>query len=146
MGGSVKREGQTFEGGSLWVRYANFVKLPHTLFALPFAMLGVLAASFRQPIRWQTVLLVAIAFSAARWVAMGFNRIADRHYDAANPRTKDRELPTGALGLGHAWASVVVAGAIFLAAAGSLNRICRWLSPVALIWVMALRSLKRAEA
>src|SRR5262245_20998256 len=71
----VSREGQTFAGASLLVRYINFVKLPHTLFALPFALLGVLAASQVVSVRLQTVLLVVIAFSAARWVAMGFNRI-----------------------------------------------------------------------
>ena len=96
------REGQTFAGGSLLARFASFVKLPHTLFALPFALLGVLAASMRYPISRRTVALVILAFSAARWVAMGFNRIADREYDAQNPRTRNRELPTGALTLAQA--------------------------------------------
>jgi 4-hydroxybenzoate polyprenyltransferase len=139
----VSREGQTFEGGSLAVRYANFVKLPHTLFALPFALLGVLAASIHATIRWQTVLLVVIAFSAARWVAMGFNRIVDRDFDAKNPRTQGRELVTGALSTRQAWISVVVAGIIFLAAAGSLNRFCLVLSPVALGWIMLYSLSKR---
>jgi 4-hydroxybenzoate polyprenyltransferase len=136
-------EGQTFDGASLLVRYLNFVKLPHTLFALPFALLGVLAASLAAPIRWQTVILVVIAFSAARWVAMGFNRIVDRGYDARNPRTSNRELPTGALSLRQAWASVGIAGVIFLAAAGSLNRLCLVLSPVALGWIMLYSLSKR---
>src|SRR5688572_32530861 len=70
-------EGQTFTGESLLVRYVNFVKLPHTLFALPFALLGVLAASMTEPVTPKVVLLAVIAFSAARWAAMGFNRIAD---------------------------------------------------------------------
>jgi 4-hydroxybenzoate polyprenyltransferase len=139
----VSREGQTFEGGSLAVRYANFVKLPHTLFALPFALLGVLAASIHATIRWQTVLLVVIAFSAARWVAMGFNRIVDRDFDAKNPRTQGRELVTGALSARQAWISVVAAGIIFLAAAGSLNRFCLVLSPVALGWIMLYSLSKR---
>ena len=72
------REGQTFAGESLFVRYVNFVKLPHTLFALPFALLGVIVASYGHPVTWQTVALVVVAFTAARFVAMGFNRIADR--------------------------------------------------------------------
>lgn len=139
----MTREGQTFGGESLAVRYANFVKLPHTLFALPFALLGSLAASITSPIRWQTVLLVVTAFSAARWVAMGFNRIADRRFDAKNPRTKARELVTGALSVRQAWVSVVVAGAIFLLAAGSLNRLCLILSPLALGWIMAYSLSKR---
>jgi len=138
-----RAEGQTFAGSSLVVRFFNFVKLPHTLFALPFALLGVLAASLVAPIRWQTLLLVVIAFSAARWVAMGFNRIVDRGFDARNPRTRNRELPTGALTLRQAWASVSIAGVIFLVAAGSLNRLCLLLSPIALGWIMLYSLSKR---
>nr|MBA3555095.1 UbiA family prenyltransferase [Gemmatimonadales bacterium] len=93
----TRLEGQTFAGRSMLIRYANLVKLPHTLFALPFALLGVLAASVSAPVTLRTVLLVVLAFSAARWAAMGFNRIADREYDARNPRTANRELPRGAL-------------------------------------------------
>src|SRR2546421_11360186 len=105
------REAQTFSGDSLLTRYVNFVKLPHTLFALPFALLGVLAASQTSRVAARTVLLVVLAFSAARWAAMGFNRIADRAFDARNPRTLNRELPQGRLSLRQAWASVIVAGA-----------------------------------
>lgn len=90
---SPAREGQTFGGESLLVRYVNFVKLPHTLFALPFALLGVLAASRVAPVTLRTVALVVLAFSAARWAAMGFNRVADLRFDAENPRTRNRELP-----------------------------------------------------
>ncbi|HEU5357813.1 MAG TPA: UbiA-like polyprenyltransferase [Gemmatimonadales bacterium] len=140
---ATRREGQTFEGRSLLVRYVNFVKLPHTLFALPFALLGVLAASFQVPVTWRTLGLVVVAFSAARWVAMGFNRIADRAIDARNPRTLMRELPQGALTLGQAWASVAAAGALFVLAAWLLNPICFALSPVALAWVMVYSLSKR---
>jgi 4-hydroxybenzoate polyprenyltransferase len=136
-------EGQTFAGESLLVRYVNFVKLPHTLFALPFALLGLLAASMTAPVTPRTVVLVVIAFSAARWVAMGFNRIADRSFDARNPRTMGRELPRGALTLSQAWASVLVAAAIFIVAAGALNRLCLLLSPVALAWIMTYSLAKR---
>ena len=137
------REGQTFGGESLLVRYVNFVKLPHTLFALPFALLGVLAASRAAPVRPRTVLLVVMAFSAARWAAMGFNRIADLPFDARNPRTRNRELPRGALTTAQAWTSVAVAGALFVAAAGLLNPLCLWLSPVALAWVLTYSLAKR---
>lgn len=136
-------EGQTFGGDSLLVRYINFVKLPHTLFALPFALLGVLAASRIEPVRLRDVLLVVLAFSAARWTAMGFNRIADREFDARNPRTRNRELPRGSLSLRQAWSSVVVAGIVFIMAAGSLNPLCLWLSPLALAWVMLYSLSKR---
>ncbi len=136
-------EGQTFAGESLFVRYVNFVKLPHTLFALPFALLGVVAASLTAPVTLRTVLLVVTAFSAARWAAMGFNRIADRRFDARNPRTKQRELPRGALSLGQAWASVLVAGVLFVLSAGALNRLCLVLSPLALAWVLVYSLSKR---
>ncbi|HXI20271.1 MAG TPA: UbiA-like polyprenyltransferase [Gemmatimonadales bacterium] len=137
------REGQTFAGESLLVRYVNFVKLPHTLFALPFALLGVLEGSRESPITLRTVALVVVAFSAARWVAMGFNRIVDREFDATNPRTRNRELPRGALTVRQAWVSVVVAGALFLIAAGLLNRLCLVLSPLALGWITLYSLSKR---
>jgi 4-hydroxybenzoate polyprenyltransferase len=136
-------EGQTFAGESLLVRYVNFVKLPHTLFALPFAMLGVLAASSMSAVTIRTVALVVVAFSAARWAAMGFNRIADRAFDARNPRTMQRELPRGAITLPQAWASVLVASAIFILAAGSLNALCLVLSPIALVWILTYSLAKR---
>lgn len=137
------REGQTFAGPSLLARFASFVKLPHTLFALPFALLGVLAASMHAPVSWQKVLFVVLAFSAARWVAMGFNRIADRDWDAKNPRTANRELPRGALTLAQAWTSVLIAGAVFILSAWRLNPLCLLLSPLALGWVMAYSLSKR---
>ena len=136
-------EPQTFAGESLVVRYVNFVKLPHTLFALPFALLGVLAASLTSPVTIRTVVLVVVAFSAARWAAMGFNRIADRAFDARNPRTMQRELPRGAITLSQAWASVLAASAIFILAAGSLNRLCLVLSPIALAWILTYSLAKR---
>lgn len=139
----MTREGQTLAGESLLVRYVNFVKLPHTLFALPFALLGVLAASLVAPVTLRTVVLVVVAFSAARWAAMGFNRIADRADDAENPRTRGRELPRGALSLQQAWISVAVASVVFVIAAGSLNPLCALLSPLALAWVMVYSLSKR---
>ena len=137
------REGQTFRGESLFVRYVNFVKLPHTLFALPFALLGVLAASFVAPVTLRAVFLVIIAFSSARWVAMGFNRVADRRYDALNPRTAARELPRGALSLTQAWTSILVAAALFFFSAGLLNPLCFALSPLALGWILTYSLAKR---
>jgi 4-hydroxybenzoate polyprenyltransferase len=136
-------EGQTFAGESLLVRYANFVKLPHTVFALPFALLGVLAAAPASAVTLRILALVVVAFSAARWAAMGFNRIADRAYDARNPRTMRRELPRGAISLSQAWVSVLIAAVIFILAAGSLNRLCLMLSPIALVWIMTYSLTKR---
>ncbi len=140
---AAPREGQTFGGESLAVRYANFVRLPHTVFALPFALLGVLAASRRVPVTLRAVLLVVLAFTAARWAAMGFNRIADRAFDARNPRTRNRELPRGALTLTQAWVSVLLAAAVFVGTAALLNPLCLALSPLALAWVLGYSLSKR---
>ena len=136
-------EGQVVAGHHLLARYINFVKLPHTLFALPFALLGLLAASLHSPVTARIVGLVALAFTSARWVAMGYNRIADREYDAKNPRTAMRELPRGTLTVAQAWVSVIVAGGIFFLAAWLLNPLCLLLSPVALAWVMTYSLTKR---
>ena len=143
MIGQTGREAQTFDGDSLLTRYVNFVKLPHTLFALPFALLGVLAASTVSPVTVRTIVLVVVAFSAARWAAMGFNRIIDRELDARNPRTLNRELPQGRLSLAQAWISVVIAAAIFLLAAALLNPLCLLLSPLALGWILLYSVTKR---
>ncbi|HSM15547.1 MAG TPA: UbiA-like polyprenyltransferase [Gemmatimonadales bacterium] len=140
---STGREGQTLAGTSLVARYFNFVRLPHTVFALPFALIGVVAASFIAPISLRIVVLVPVAFTAARWTAMGFNRIADRRYDALNPRTAGRELPRGALTLAQAWISVAVASVVFVGSAALLNPLCLALSPVALGWILTYSLTKR---
>jgi 4-hydroxybenzoate polyprenyltransferase len=139
------REGQTFAGTSLASRYASFVKLPHTLFALPFAGVGALLASYSHAdrINAQMIVWILLAFTAARFAAMGFNRIADRHHDAQNPRTRLRELPAGKLTLTQAWAAVIFASALFVFAAFALNRLCGWLSPLALAWVFFYSYTKR---
>ncbi|HET9275384.1 MAG TPA: UbiA-like polyprenyltransferase [Gemmatimonadales bacterium] len=136
-------DGQVMAGESLLVRYLNFVKLPHTLFALPFALLGVVGASFQAPVTVRMVALVTVAFAAARWAAMGFNRIADRDFDAASPRNRARELPQGKLTLSQAWLSVLIAAAVFGWAAWELNPLCFALSPLALAWVMTYSLSKR---
>ena len=137
------REAQTYTGDSLLVRYVNLVKLPHTVFALPFALLGVLAAAQVARVTLRTLLLVVLAFSAARWAAMAFNRIVDRQFDARNPRTMNRELPLGKLTLRQAWLSVIVAGGLFLLSAGLLNPLCLVLAPVALVWILLYSFAKR---
>jgi len=137
------REGQTFAGATRLSTYASFVKLPHTVFALPFALVGVVLASYRRPVTWATLGWVVLAFTAARFAAMGFNRIVDREYDARNPRTRLRELPRGAMTVREATASVALASAVFLLAAGMLNRLCLVLAPVALGWVFFYSYTKR---
>lgn len=140
---SASLRGEVIGGQSLLVRYANFVALPHTLFALPFALVGVVAASRVAPLSLRMLALVVIAFTAARWVAMGVNRIADRRWDALNPRNQHRELPRGLITVGQAWTSVVVAAGLFIAAAWALNPLCGWLAPLALGWVSAYSYTKR---
>ena len=137
------REGQTFAGGSRLSTYASFVKLPHTVFALPFALVGVIIASYRHVVTWAMLGWVVLAFTAARFAAMGFNRIVDRDYDARNPRTQMRELPRGAMTVREAWRAVAVASVVFVAAAGALNRLCLLLSPIALGWVFFYSFTKR---
>lgn len=137
------REGQTFDGESTLARWASFVKLPHTVFALPFALVGVTLATRVAPVTWAQVGWVVLAFTAARWVAMAVNRIVDREYDARNPRTAMREIPRGAIGVRAAWATVAVAAVGFVWAAARLNPLCLALSPVALVWVCFYSFTKR---
>jgi 4-hydroxybenzoate polyprenyltransferase len=138
-----RREGQTFVGTSRLATYASFVKLPHTVFALPFALVGVTLASYRSPISWSALGWIVLAFTAARFAAMGFNRIVDREYDARNTRTMMREIPRGLLGVREAWIAVAIASVVFVVASGMLNRLCLALSPIALAWVFFYSYTKR---
>ena len=140
---AAHREGQTVAGTSRLTAYINLVKLPHTLFALPFALVGTVLASYERAITVRQIGWVVIAFTAARFAAMGFNRIVDRHIDALNPRTARRELPAGVLGVVETMAAVAVASGIFVVAAWRLNTLCLALSPIALGWVLAYSYTKR---
>jgi 4-hydroxybenzoate polyprenyltransferase len=138
------REGQTFEHhGSRWLVYVNFVKLPHTLFTLPFALVGVVLASYRAQVTWSLVGWIVLAFTCARFAAMGFNRIVDREIDAQNPRTRQREIPTGVLRVTEGGVAVTIASILFVFAAWQLNPLCGWLSPLALGWVLFYSYTKR---
>ncbi len=136
-------EGQTISGGSRVVRYANFVKLPHTVFALPFALVGVVLASYVAPVSYVAIAWIVLAFTSARFAAMGFNRIVDRTYDAKNPRTAMREIPSGTMGVKEAKLLVIVAILLFELAAWKLNFLCYALSPFALAWVLCYSFTKR---
>lgn len=136
-------EGQTFRGSGRLIDYSNFVKLPHTLFALPFALVGATLASYRYPVRAVELVWVVVAFASARFAAMGFNRIADRVTDARNPRTRMREIPAGKLSVRQAGVAVVVASALFLLSAAMLNPLCLALAPLALGWVLFYSYTKR---
>jgi 4-hydroxybenzoate polyprenyltransferase len=137
------REGQTLRGQGVLLRHANLVRLPHTVFALPFALVGVVLASYVAPITVSDVVWVVVAFTTARFAAMGFNRIVDREIDARNPRTRSREIPSGAMSVREASVAVAIASLVFFIAAWQLNTLCLVLAPVALAWVLAYSYTKR---
>jgi 4-hydroxybenzoate polyprenyltransferase len=137
------REGQTLDGPSRWVTYANFVKLPHTLFLLPFALVGMTLATYGDHLRLATLGWIVLAFTSARFAAMGFNRIVDREIDARNPRTAGRELPRGVMSVAEARLAVVFASVLFVYCAYVLNPLCALLSPAALAWVFFYSYTKR---
>lgn len=121
------------------------IKFEHTLFALPFAFLGAVLAADGLPTWWQ-ILWITVAMFGARSAAMTFNRIADRKIDAENPRTANRELPSGKLSLNFAWAFLIASIILFEIAAYSLNWLTFALSPVALASVLGYSYAKRFTA
>jgi 4-hydroxybenzoate polyprenyltransferase len=118
------------------------IKIEHTLFALPFAFLGAVLAANGLPSPRQ-VLWIVLAMVGARSAAMAFNRIADRGFDARNPRTATRALPAGLLSVGFVWIFTIVAAALFLFSAAMLNRLTLVLAPVALVSVLLYSFTKR---
>jgi 4-hydroxybenzoate polyprenyltransferase len=120
----------------------EMIKFEHTLFALPFAFLGAVMAAEGLP-SWQQILWITLAMVGARSAAMTFNRIVDRDIDARNPRTANRELPSGKLSVQFAWVFLFVSSALFLFAAYSLNWLTFALSPVALASVLGYSYAKR---
>ena len=120
----------------------SLIKIEHTLFALPLALTGaVLGARGMPPV--PVLLLMAVAFTAARAAAMAFNRIADRHLDAQNPRTANREIPSGTLSVSRVWGLVMVSIAVFLAASWAINPLCGKLAPLALVVLLGYSYTKR---
>ncbi len=126
--------------------YSSLVKLSHTVFALPFALAAVVLASAFEPITVKKVALIVLCIAAARTAAMAFNRLIDRHIDAKNPRTSDRELPRGALTVGQVRALVVISCAVFVLGAGLLGTLPLILSPVALGLALGYSYTKRFTA
>jgi len=120
----------------------EMIKFEHTLFALPFAFLGAILAANGLP-AWDKILWITLAMVGARSAAMTFNRIIDRKFDAANPRTANREIPSGKLSVGFAWSFLIASIILFEAAAYSLNRLTLVLSPIALLSVLGYSYAKR---
>ncbi len=118
---------------NLVLRLARLVKIEHSVFALPFAYLGMLWHARPWP-GWREFFWLTVAMVAVRSYAMGMNRILDRDVDARNPRTQNRELVTGAITLPQAVVFVGGCALVFVAACAGLNTLCLALAPVALLW------------
>ncbi len=127
------------------VSYFSLVRFSHTVFAMPFALIGfTLAVSDdRYTFSIRLLLLIILCMVFARNAAMGFNRIVDRKYDSLNPRTKEREIPAGRIKPGSATVFVIINSALFIVSAGFINRLTLFLAPVALIIILGYSLSKR---
>lgn len=126
-------------------KWGSFVRFSHTVFALPFALaaMAVAARANHGWPGWRTFGLILAAMVSARTCAMAFNRIVDRKFDALNPRTAERHLPQGQISLSSAWILCMAAGAVLVLASYFLNRLCFYLSPVALVVICFYSLTKR---
>jgi 4-hydroxybenzoate polyprenyltransferase len=120
----------------------EMIKWEHSIFALPFALTGAVLAAWGWP-RPMVLVWIVVCMVSARSAAMAFNRLVDARLDAANPRTALRALPAGQLNAGFVAAFVGIAAAVFLVAAGMLNRLTLELAPVALVVVLGYSYMKR---
>ncbi len=123
--------------------YGRLVRFSHTVFALPFAMTSVALAWPAHPANPRTLIWILAAMAGARSAAMGFNRLADRHFDALNPRTRGWELPQRRVKVWEAWLLTVLSSLLFIFAAYRLNDLCFFLSPVALAIIFFYSLTKR---
>ena len=132
--------------------YGSFVRFSHSVFALPFALTGALLALNRQhPVDGVEFIAVRIfwiivAMVAARSAAMGFNRLADAKFDALNPRTAARELPSGIMSRREAIVFVAASSLVFVFSAWKLGPLCFVLSPLALAIVFWYSLAKRVTS
>jgi 4-hydroxybenzoate polyprenyltransferase len=126
--------------------YGRMIKFSHSIFAMPFALASAVIASRVTPVAWSTIALIVLCMVLARSFAMGVNRIVDRHFDARNPRTAIREIPSGQMSVRTASAITAAAGLLFVATSFALNPACGALSPVALIVVGGYSYAKRFTA
>src|ERR1051325_5912837 len=130
---------------SLIKTWAGFVKISHTVFALPFALasMAVAARDHRSWPGWKTFGLILLAMVCARTCAMAFNRIVDRDFDKDNPRTSMRHLPSGLISLPGAWTLCLLSGAGLMGASFFINPLCFHLSPVAIVIICFYSLTKR---
>jgi 4-hydroxybenzoate polyprenyltransferase len=129
-------------------KYFSLVKFSHTVFALPFALIGFfLAQRFSAvPFSLLTLVYVIACMVFARSAAMAFNRYIDRDIDAANPRTAVREIPAGIISSRNALLFVVLSSALFVLTTWFINPLCFYLSPIALAVVLGYSYTKRFTA
>ena len=120
----------------------EMIKWEHSIFALPFALCGAMLAAGGWPTPHQLTWII-LAMVSARSAAMAFNRLVDASIDGANPRTRARALPAGALTPGFVAGFVLVSSGVFVLAAAQLNRLTLWLSPVALAVLLLYSYTKR---
>lgn len=125
--------------------YLELVKFEHTIFALPFALIGMLLAAHqtRSGLSAHTILWILVAMVGARSAAMAFNRLVDADFDAQNPRTANRHLPRGLLSHAQVVVFLLLTISLFVLAAAQLNRLCLLLSPVALFFTLGYSYTKR---
>jgi 4-hydroxybenzoate polyprenyltransferase len=123
--------------------FLRLVAIEHSVFALPFAYLSAVVAMRGSGVHWVDLLLVTIAMVSGRTFAMAANRILDRRIDALNPRTKNRELVTGAVSVRTAWTGAVLSLVVLFAAAALLNPLCLVLSPLAVVPLVIYPYAKR---
>jgi 4-hydroxybenzoate polyprenyltransferase len=123
--------------------YASFVRFSHSVFALPFALVGALLAARFVGFDWTRVIWIVACMVSARSAAMGFNRLVDAEFDARNPRTAMRELPAGRMSRAEATVFVLAWSAVFVVCAAQVGRLCLALSPVALAIVFWYSLAKR---
>ncbi len=132
---------------SVFRRFGDFlslVKFSHTIFALPFALLGFfLAVLDVGSWEWRQLFLVILCMVFARSAAMAFNRWQDRDIDGKNPRTAVREIPAGTISSRSALAFIIINCLLFMVAAGMLNSLCLYLSPIALLVILGYSYTKR---
>ena len=126
--------------------YASFVRVSHTVFALPFALVGAVLAARQTPLTWGRVAWIVAAMVTARSAAMGFNRLVDARHDALNPRTAMREIPRGAMSRTEAAVFVAVSSVLFIVCAWQLGTVTFALSPLALAIVFWYSLAKRVTS
>ncbi len=128
--------------------YLSLVKFSHTIFALPFAIIGFFLATqhFGYGFSWIKLVFVLICMVLARSAAMAFNRYADRDIDEKNPRTAQREIPAGIIRADDARFFVIVNSMLFMITTYFINDLCFLLSPIALLVVLGYSYTKRFTA